>query len=98
MTIHTLADIVGDGATHALAPAGSTLNARRIFLCATGSGTPTPARFGDANTAAGQGVELPINAVVVISASDADISDKLPLPQQFVFVPNGTTVTVSFGI
>jgi hypothetical protein len=95
MTIHTLADIVGDGAKHALAVTGSTLNARRIWLCAHGSST---ARFGDGNVGAAQGVELPADVVVTISASDADISDKLPLAQQNVFVPNGTTVTVSFGI
>lgn len=67
--------------------------ARRIFLAATGG----KARFGDANVAAAQGVELPQDAVVTISASDGDISDRIPLDHAYVYVPNGTTVTVSWG-
>jgi hypothetical protein len=92
MTIQTLPDITASGA---LAPAGSTLQARRIWLCAHATSN---ARYGDVNVGAGRGVELPADQLVTISASDADISDKLPLAQQFVYVPNGTTVSVSFAI
>ena len=96
MTINTIADIVGDGAKHALATAtGSTGNprARKLFLTSTGGAS----RYGDTNVAAARGVSLPTGVEVTISASEADPADLIDLTTQYVFVPNGATVTVSWG-
>lgn len=99
MTIRTLADFIGADAKVQLvqppADGASKDFARRIWLTAHGSSN---ARFGDTNVGAARGVELPADAIVVISASDADIADRIPLIQQFLYVPSGTTVTVTFGI
>lgn len=92
MVISSLADIAGDGAAHAIGSA--TLQARALFLTATG-GT---ARFGDANVAAGRGVELPADECVVIRASEADSTDYIALGQTHVYVPNGTTLTIAYGL
>ena len=93
MTIHTSPDIVGAGVKVALS-ATDGLRARRIFLTAH-SGN---ARFGDTNVGVAQGVELPADQEVTISASDGDITDAISLTQAFVYVPNGTTVTMAWGI
>lgn len=92
MTITTAADITGDNAKHVLGTAGQ--RARRIFLTSTGANS----RFGDTNVAAAQGVELPKDIEVTISASDGDISDSIDLSAAFVYVPSGATLTVSFGV
>lgn len=92
MTIHSVADIVGNS-TAVQISATEGLRARRLFLCAQ---TTSNARFGDANVTATQGVELPKDTVVVISASDADPMDTIDLTKAYVYVPSGTTVTVTW--
>lgn len=93
MTIHTAADIAGSGAAVQLSSTQGTF-ARRIWLTAHGSSN---ARFGGPGVAAAQGVELPADALVTVSASDADISDRIDLTTAYVYVPNGTTLTVAWG-
>ena len=92
MTIQTRADIAGADAKVALSSTQG-VKARRIWLTASG-GT---ARFGDANVAVGRGVICPQNVLVTISASDADPTDTIDLTIASVYVPTGTTLTVSWG-
>ena len=71
-------------------------HARRLFLTAING---TGARFGDyATITAGQGVSLPQNVEVTISASDADPVDLLDLYASGVYVPSGVTVTVAYAV
>lgn len=93
MVIHSLPDIVGGNAKVQIS-ATNGLTARRLFLTATG-GT---ARFGDVNVGAAQGVQLPMGVEVTISASDADVTDSIPLIQAYLYVPSSTTVTISYGV
>ena len=90
MTIHTEADIVGAGTKVVLGIAGQF--ARRILLTPTGG----KCRFGDTNVSASQGVELNTDVETTISANDSDISDRIDLSQAWIYVPNGTTVTVTW--
>jgi len=92
MTIQTIADLVGAGAAVQIAASG---RCRKIFLCAHGSSN---ARYGDVNVAAARGVELPADTVVTIGASDADPTDLIDLSTSKVYIPNGTTVSVSVGV
>jgi hypothetical protein len=92
MTIHTIADIIGGSATVALT-ATQGIFARRIWL----TSLTAASRFGDASTSASQGVSLPTNVPVVISASDADITDRIDLTKAYVYVASGSTVTVSYA-
>jgi hypothetical protein len=99
MTTQTLPDIPGNGAKQPIAaqPADGSakIRARRLWLCAHGSSN---GRYGDTNVAAARGLELPADQVVTISASDADIADAIDLTQQFLFLPNGTSVSITYGI
>ncbi len=97
MTIRTVADIIGADAKVALIALASTgpIKARRIWLTAHGSSN---ARFGDTNVAAARGEELPADVQCTFSASDADITDNIDLSTAFVYVPSGTTVTVTLGL
>lgn len=92
MTINTVADIAGGGTTVPISTASK--ECRRLWLTAHGSSN---ARFGDANTASGQGVELPADVQCVFAASDSDATDTIHLDQAYVYAPNGTTVTVAWG-
>lgn len=95
MTIASVADITGAGAAVPLvAASGGNVQARRIWIYASGSGV----RFGDiANVGSARGVEIPATTLVTFSASDADGTDQIPLDQAAVYVPSMVTVTVSFG-
>jgi hypothetical protein len=92
MVITDLADIAGDNAVHALAASGE---ARALFLTAVGG----PARFGSvATVGAARGVDLPTGVPVTIRASEADRTDRFNLTQMGVYIPSGTTLTISTGI
>lgn len=100
MTIQTIPDFVGASGSVPIAAqptsGAANLQARRIFLCAHGSSN---ARYGDkANVGAARGVELPADTVVTISVSGADITDRIDLTQQGLYIPTGTSVSVSYGI
>jgi hypothetical protein len=91
MTLNTIADIAGDGAKHQIGPANA--ECRRLWLTSL-TGT---SRFGDTNVAAGRGVALTAGVECVFAASDSDTTDTIHLDQAFAFVPNGDTLTVSWG-
>jgi len=92
MTIQTAADIVGANAKVAISTTQGQF-ARRLWLAATG-GT---ARFGDTNVSATRGTSLAASTVTQFAASEADITDRLDLTQAFLYVPTGTTVSVTWA-
>lgn len=92
MTIQTSADIAG-AQTVALSAIVGSQPARRIWLTPTGGN----ARFGDKNVGSARGVELIQNTMSTFSASDADPTDGIDLVNAYVYVPNGTTLTVTWG-
>jgi hypothetical protein len=91
MTINTAADFTSSGSAQQIASASK--ECRRLWLTAIG----VAARFGDANVGAAQGVELPVGIEVTFAASDSDDTDTIHLDQCYLFVPSGSTVTVSWG-
>lgn len=93
MTIQTTADFAGANAKVQLFPTQGG-RARRVYLGATG-GT---CRFGDTNVAAARGVSIPQNIVVVVEASDADVTDFIDLTTLYAYIPSGTTLTVTTGV
>lgn len=90
MTIQTLPDFVGNNTAVVLAATG---RAKRIWLTSLSAGT----RVGDANTGAARGVDIVQNVPFVLSASNADETDFLFLNQVYVYVPTGSTLTVTYG-
>lgn len=92
MQISTLADIAGSGATVPLTTGPA--QARQLTLCAIG-GT---ARFGDSSVAVAQGVELPSGIPVTFGVNNADRIDTMQLNQAHAYIPNGTTLTITYGI
>jgi len=92
MQISTLADIAGAGATVPLTTGAA--QARALYLTAIG-GT---ARFGDSSVTAAQGVELPDGVMCAFGVNNDDRVDTIQLNQAHVYVPSGTTVTVSYGL
>lgn len=90
MELVTLPDIVGNGAAVALAASGF---ARAIFITATGGN----ARLGDSNVAAAQGVELVQNVPSAFYADPNDMTARFDLSKTKAYVPNGATLTVSYG-
>lgn len=87
MTIESSADIIGANAAVSLGAA--PLRARSVLLTALGGN----ARLGDANVGATRGAALVQNVPVRIDASAADPVDAMSLPNLYVYVPSGTTVT-----
>jgi hypothetical protein len=91
MTLGTMADIAGDNAAH-LITFPST--ARFITVCAIG-GTM---RLGDkANVAAARGVLCPQNVPVTVTVDDADTTDYFGNNQVGLYIPSGTTATITYG-
>lgn len=96
MTIIPLPDVVGASSAIAISTfTTQPVRARRIFLTAV---TTSTARLGDSTVSATKGVALPAAQTVIVSASDGDIGDGIDLTRTFLFVPTGTTVTLSIGI
>ena len=91
MTITTVADFTSGGSAQQIAAASK--ECRRLWLTAT----VAAARFGDASVASGQGVELPVGIEVTIAASDSDPTDTIHLDQCYLYVPSGSTVSVTWG-
>lgn len=92
MQLSTLPDIVGSGATVQLS--SGTQQARQLTVCAIGGA----ARIGDASTAVAQGVECPEGVPVTFRSSSADRIDTFQLNQIYAYVPNSTTLTISYGL
>jgi hypothetical protein len=93
MTINTVADITGDNAKHAIS-ATANASARSLWLTAHGSSN---ARFGNVNVAAASGVQLTADVQSTFSANAADPTDWIDLTAAYVYVPAGTTVSITWG-
>ena len=93
MAPQTIADIVGSGAAVALGAVGR--RASVIWLTAHGSSN---ARFGDSSVAAARGVELPADTLCTFRSVQGYTVDSIDLSEAYVYVPNGTTVTVAYGV
>lgn len=91
MTPQTLPDIVGPQTTALVATAG-TRRARHVCFTCTGTG---PVRWGDANVSATRGQAIPSGVSVITPANEGDIVDSLDLAAINVYVPSGTTLTVT---
>lgn len=92
MTVQTLADIAGDGAKHQLTT--SLLTAK--YVCFTATGGSTPPRVGDTNVSASRGVAVPIAGPPVELPMPTDTFDVYSLNAIFAFVPNGTTLSITY--
>ena len=90
MTPTSVADIVGANAKVALAVVGQ--RARHIVLTPLGGN----ARVGDVNVAAAQGAALIQNVPTILPPNGADPTDCYDLSHVYVYVPSGTTITVSY--
>ena len=92
MTVTTAVDIVGANGKVALGAAGR--RARRIFLTAIGGN----ARFGDVNVSSTQGAQIIQSVPFTAPDNGADPTDAYDLSLTYVYVPSGTTVSVTFEI
>ena len=91
MVVTTIADIAGDNAVHILGSA--KIRARQIYLTATGGN----ARIGDAaNVGASRGVAIIQNVPFVLQQDAANPMDSYALETVAVYVPSGTTLSVTF--
>lgn len=91
MAPHTIQDIVGDGAAHALATAG--VQARTVIIAAVSGSI----RVGDGNVAANRGVAVAAGTVpLVIQADPADKTALLDLSLVSVYVPLSSTATITY--
>lgn len=92
MQPQTKADISGDDAKHALGSVG--FYATLILLTASGG----IARYGDTNVTSSRGVVLPEGVMVTIPQNTTDRPDVYDLSACFVYVPSGTTLSVTWQI
>jgi len=93
MTVHTIADIAGSGAAVRLV-ATPGLRARWILFCSeTGI-----SNVGDANVAAARGVDCPAAVPVLFPQNGADQTDAYDLYNTWAWVPNGSTLTITYGV
>ena len=91
MTPQTLPDIIGASSSIPLVATPGTRKARHIMFTAT-SGT---ARWGGASVGAAQGQLIPQSVPVTTPANEGDETDMLDLASVYVYVPIGTTLTVT---
>ena len=91
MTITTVADFTHSASAQPIATASQ--ECRRLWLTALS----IAARFGDVNVAAAQGIELAADRITTIAASDSDPTDTIHLDQCYLYVPSGSTVSVTWG-
>ena len=96
MRFYTAADVVGAGQAVALSTLFTQTYAKElVFGITAGSG---PARFGDSNAGASRGVPIPASVQpLVLRTTVADVTDQFSLALHYVYVPNGTTLSVSIG-
>lgn len=96
MRFYTAADIVGSGAAAvALSTIFAQAKAKQIMLATTNGSTP--ARFGDSNIGAARGFPITSTASVLRTSVAAE-TENHDLTLCYVFVPNGTTLSVSIGV
>ena len=90
MQPHTLPDITGDGAAHAIGAAGT--RARWIAIGATGGAL----RVGDANVASNRGASV-ANGATAFLPPDPDITATYDLGNVYVYVPISSTASFTYG-
>lgn len=90
MQLVSIADIVGGGAAVALSATESFC--RALFVTALGGN----ARIGDASVSAAQGVACIQNVPESFYADPDDMSARIDLSRTKAYVPNGTTLTISY--
>lgn len=92
MAPHTIQDIVGDGAVHAIAPAGT--RARWVQIYAVGG----QIRVGDAaNVGAGRGAAVASGGSFPFPESP-DLASTYDLSLIAVYVPISSTATICYGV
>ena len=89
MQLYTIADITGDSAAHAIAPA-----AREIIISATGGAL----RVGDASVSATRGANVAQNTTLVLPPDGSDVTAKYPAGTVYVYVPSSTTASITYGV
>lgn len=94
MTITSRADIAGADAKVAISTTPGA-QARSLWLTATGSSN---ARFGDTNITSARGIALTANVQSTFNANAGDPTDVIDLTTSYVYVPTGTTISVSWGV
>lgn len=95
MQFYTAADQVAVGKVQ-LSTLFSQLTAKELIL-QTLSGA-SGARFGDSNVGATRGVNLPASVgPTVLRTSVADERDKIDLTLAYIYVPAGSTLTITIG-
>lgn len=92
MQLSSLPDIAGAGTTVPLST--GVQQARQLTVCAIGGA----ARIGDSSTGIAQGVELPEGVPVTFRVNSDDRIDTIQLNQVHAYVPNSTTLTISYGL
>lgn len=96
MTLHTLPDVIGGStATRLVSTPGP--RARWIAIAAE-TGSSAVASIGDANVSATRGVDIPIAIPFILPENGADPTDSYDLYNTWVFVPTGTTLTITYGV
>lgn len=93
MTLHTLPDVVGDSTAKRLVSTPGA-RARWIKLCSEVG----VSNVGDASVLAAQGVDLPAGVPVTLESNGADPTDVYDLYNTWVFVPSGSTLTITYGV
>ncbi len=91
MQLLDLPDIAGDNAVHPLSAA--LLYARFVKLSAVGGAC----RIGGSTVSAARGMQIPSGQTVDLELDGGDITEQFALNQIQAYVPNGTTLTISYG-
>ncbi len=93
MTLHTLPDIAGSSTAVRLV-ATSGLKARWIKV----TSEVGVSNIGDASVSATQGVDCPVGVPVTLESNGADATDVYDLYNTWVWVPSGSTLTITYGV
>lgn len=91
MQLLDLPDIAGDNAVHALNT--GVLYARFVKLSAVGGAC----RVGGSTVSASRGVQIPSGQTMDLELDGGDITETFCLNQISAYIPNGTTLTISYG-
>jgi len=95
MQFYTAADQVAVGKVQLSTLFSQTTAKELILECSAGA---SGARFGDSNVGAARGVYLPAGVgPTVLRTSVADERDKIDLTTVYVYVPGGSTLTITIG-
>lgn len=96
MQFYTAADQVATGKVQLSTLFTNQKLAREIILQVTAGASG--ARFGDSNVGAAQGANIPASvSPTILRCTVADVTDRFDLTLVYVFVPNGSTLTITIG-